>query len=59
MDRWKLIKSGRGGRWELYDLVADGTEVTDVAEKYPELVEEMARRFEQWRMSLPDPSIVK
>ncbi|MFQ5734025.1 MAG: sulfatase-like hydrolase/transferase, partial [Planctomycetaceae bacterium] len=40
--KWKLVAKGRRGQWELYDLEADRTELTDLAEKQPERVEQMA-----------------
>ncbi len=49
MGRWKLVNQRHGQDWELYDLETDGTETTNLAEKYPERVQQMARRFEEWR----------
>jgi arylsulfatase A-like enzyme len=36
------------GAWELYDTVADPSEVNDLAAEMPELVEEMKAFFEQY-----------
>ncbi|HIM30529.1 MAG TPA: arylsulfatase, partial [Planctomycetes bacterium] len=47
--RWKAIRLSRGGQWQLYDLEADGTETTDLAEREPALVKELANRFEAWQ----------
>ena len=36
------------GDWDLYDLEADRTELTDQAAKQPEKVKELAALYEQW-----------
>jgi arylsulfatase len=38
---WKLV-SAKGGKWELYDLEKDRTELNDLSDKYPMRVKEMA-----------------
>lgn len=38
---WKLV-SAKGGKWELYDLGKDRTELNDLSDKYPMRVKEMA-----------------
>jgi arylsulfatase A-like enzyme len=46
---WKLVSAGgtKGeGPWELYDLKTDRCEMTDLATRHPERVQQMAR---QWR----------
>jgi arylsulfatase A-like enzyme len=35
-------------QWELYDMASDRTELNDLAEKYPELVKQMAQAWEEW-----------
>ncbi|MHC4324345.1 MAG: arylsulfatase [Planctomycetota bacterium] len=35
--------------WELYDMHSDRTETNDLAEKYPELVKQMAQEWDQWK----------
>jgi arylsulfatase A-like enzyme len=45
--RWKLV-SKYPGRWELYDLEADRTEMNNLADKYPELVRELAAMYNAW-----------
>ncbi len=48
---WKLIWSKRMPyeiRWELYNLAEDRCETNDLAERYPERVQEMAAQWEQW-----------
>lgn len=51
-DGWKIVTNHRPGdpfsdeEWELYDMVSDPTETTNLAAHHPEIVREMA---EQWR----------
>jgi arylsulfatase len=45
---WKLV-SLPGKPWELYDLSRDRTELNNLASHHPERVNEMAKRFEEWR----------
>lgn len=44
----KLVRAGRNGAWELYDLKADRTEVHDLASQQPEKVKELAAQWEAW-----------
>jgi len=46
-DGWKLVKQGDRD-WELYHLREDRTETTDLADKRPDLAEEMAARWRKW-----------
>ena len=41
---WKLV-AAKGGRWELYNLTADPTELHDLAQKNPERVEQMSAEW--------------
>jgi arylsulfatase len=34
--------------WELYDLEADRTELDDLAQRQPEIVKDLAARWESW-----------
>ena len=47
---WKAVwgRENPNPRWELYDLAADRTETADLAEKYPDRVEAMARQWKAW-----------
>lgn len=45
--RHKLIRNS-SGRWELYDLIEDPDERTNLASKNPDLVEGLAVRLEDW-----------
>jgi arylsulfatase len=53
--KWKLVSQTQDlwthaspGPWELYDLRKDRTEMTDLAEKYPEKVKELSEKYSQW-----------
>lgn len=45
------VDGAAGGRWELYDLGVDPTEVDDLADRYPDVVTRLAGqwRVEGWR----------
>ena len=45
---WKLVAKGVKGKWELYDLTKDRTEMNDLAAKHPEKVKAMAAQYEAW-----------
>jgi arylsulfatase len=45
--RWKLVRK-HPGDWELYDMVADRTELDDLAATQPQRVREMAAQYEAW-----------
>jgi len=45
--KWKLV-SKYPGRWELYDLEADRTELNNLADKHPGLVRELAAMYNAW-----------
>lgn len=52
-DRWKYIRSEDGT--ELYDLVDDPREESDVSEEHPDRVSEFETRREEYLDALPDP----
>jgi arylsulfatase len=39
--KWKLVRHGKAGTLELFDLNADISETRDLADKYPEIVSEL------------------
>jgi arylsulfatase len=45
--KWKLVRN-YPGPWELYDMEADRTELSDIAAQHPERVADMARQYEEW-----------
>ena len=36
------------GAWQLYDMLADPAETQDIASQYPDAVQELSQRYEQW-----------
>ncbi|MEJ7595108.1 MAG: arylsulfatase [Planctomycetaceae bacterium] len=44
----KLVRIGRNGPWELYDLKTDRTEQNDLASDHPERVKELAAKWDGW-----------
>jgi len=55
--RWKLVSKHPGG-WELYDMAADRTELTDLSGRHPDVAADLAARYEAWgepRNVLPWP----
>jgi len=47
MGKWKLVARDRQP-WALHDMEADRTELHDVANEHPELVEKMAAMWQVW-----------
>ncbi len=45
---WKLVRLGRQGAWELYDLKADRTELDDLADEKPEFVIRLTSQWHAW-----------
>lgn len=45
---WKLVRLGRTGEWELYNLKTDRSELHDLAAAQPERVRELARKWDMW-----------
>jgi arylsulfatase A-like enzyme len=45
---WKLVRAGHKGRWELYDIAADRTEMHDLTAANPELVTDLAAKWTAW-----------
>lgn len=49
--KWKIVSKWsepESGRWELYDMEADRTEMHDLAGEQPERIEEMAAAWQGW-----------
>ena len=44
----KLVREGRNGRWELFDLAADRTEQNDLAASHPDKVARLSTQWQQW-----------
>jgi arylsulfatase len=45
---WKLVAKGAGGKWELYDILKDRTEMHDLSAAEPQRRASMIRAWEQW-----------
>ncbi len=45
--KWKLVSKHRGS-WELYDMVVDRTEMNDLADEHPKIVEELTNMYDTW-----------
>ena len=50
---WKLLMNPDGSRIELYDIPADPTELNNVAEDHPAMVELLSKKLMQWHHELP------
>ncbi len=51
--KWKLVSSGTrekpyAGRWELYDLEKDRTELNDLSKKKPEITKKLKEMWHKW-----------
>ena len=45
---WKLVRMGRGGPWELYNMATDRTELHDLAKAEPARAAELEAKWEVW-----------
>ncbi|MEN8785759.1 MAG: arylsulfatase [Akkermansiaceae bacterium] len=45
---WKLVAKSVKGKWELYNIPADRTEMNNLAEKHPDIVKKMTAQYDQW-----------
>ncbi len=45
---WKLVRLGRRGRWELYNLKTDRTELHDLSSAEPHRAAELAAKWDAW-----------
>jgi arylsulfatase A-like enzyme len=48
MGDWKLVAKGRNGKWELYNLANDRSELNDLSAKYPERADAMAAKWQAY-----------
>ncbi len=56
-NRYKIYSDNRGESYQLYDLVADQGESTDIADQHPDIVEGMTTTLETWRQSCKGSSM--
>lgn len=52
--KWKIVKNNRG-EIELYDLENDISESLNLAEKHPEIYENLQTKYKQWRSEMGEP----
>lgn len=52
-ENWKLLINPDGSRVELYDIPIDPMEMKNLAEQYPDLVDEMSEQLLRWADELP------
>src|SRR5262249_22562578 len=45
---WKLVRAGRNGPWELYNLKTDRTELHDLAAKESFRAKDLAAKWDAW-----------
>lgn len=45
--RWKLVRQ-QGWPWELYDITSDRVEMVDLSSKFPDVVQDLALRWEEY-----------
>ena len=45
---WKLVRLGRTGPWELYNMKADRTELHDLSAQEPGRAKELEAKWEEW-----------
>lgn len=50
---WKLVANVDSSYAELYDIAADPYEKHDLKEEKPEVVEELLKKIDQWKTTLP------
>jgi arylsulfatase len=46
--KWKLVAKEKEGAWELYNLEADRTELSDLGKWYPDRVKKLAEMWQMW-----------
>lgn len=45
---WKLVARGATGKWQLYNLAEDRSELDDLASEHPERVSDLAGQWQAW-----------
>ena len=46
--KWKIVYSNYTQKWELYDIIKDRSETNDLASNHPEIVSELAEKWDKW-----------
>ena len=52
-ENWKLVTNSDSTHSELYDLVADPYEATDLSASKPDVVKSLLEKLETWKSTLP------
>lgn len=52
--KWKLVSNTDSSYVELFDIARDALEKNDLKEEHPEVVEELLRKLDSWKRSLPE-----
>ena len=50
LGKWKLVAKGTKGKWELYDIEADRSELHNLADQQPERVKQMADMWQAYAL---------
>ncbi len=45
---WKLVRAGRRGVWELYDMKKDRTEMHDLSADHPDVAKDLLAKWKEW-----------
>jgi arylsulfatase A-like enzyme len=48
MGKWKLVLRHDRNKWELYDMNVDRSEINDISEDHPEIVQELIKGYHAW-----------
>lgn len=52
-DQWKLLMNPDRSRIELYDLRVDATQLNNIAEHHPDIVDKLSKKVLNWAKELP------
>lgn len=52
--KWKLLMNPDRSRVELYDIPSDPSELSNLADRYPEVVKRLSERVLAWQATLPE-----
>ncbi len=50
---WKLVTNNESSYWELFDIVKDPYEKTDLKKENPQVVTQLRKKIAQWKTTLP------
>lgn len=48
---WKLVSTSGDTTWHLYNITEDQTELNDLSRKYPDVVDQLSKRWRTWAES--------